>query len=94
MKSDRCVRSLQEEVEKNSAGAVRVDLVYGSSLGNEFERLNQVRSGVIQMCDCNEATIATVYKDTPFFAASMTTFCSAGLSPEKNASLMLIGPNA
>ena len=58
----------KEEVEKNSSGALRVDLVYGSSLGNEFERLNQVRRGAIQMCDCNEATIATVYKDIQVFS--------------------------
>ena len=53
----------KEEVEKNSSGQLRVDIVYGGALGNEFDRLNQVRRGVIQMCDCNEATIATVYKD-------------------------------
>ncbi|MEO8145854.1 MAG: TRAP transporter substrate-binding protein [Betaproteobacteria bacterium] len=58
----------KEEVEKNSNGQLRVDLVYGAALGNEFERLNQVRRGVIQMCDCNEATIATVYKDIQVFS--------------------------
>ena len=58
----------KEEVEKNSGGQLRVDLVYGGALGNEFERINQVRRGVIQMCDCNEATIATIYKDVQVFS--------------------------
>ena len=58
----------KEEVEKNSNGQLRVDIVYGGALGNEFDRLNQVRRGVIQMCDCNEATIATVYKDIQVFS--------------------------
>ena len=58
----------KEEVEKNSGGKLKVDIVYGGALGNEFERLNQVRRGVIQMCDCNEATISTVYKDIQVFS--------------------------
>ncbi|MEP7302339.1 MAG: TRAP transporter substrate-binding protein [Caldimonas sp.] len=58
----------KEEVEKNSSGQLKVDLVYGGALGNEFERINQVRRGVIQMCDCNEATIATIYKDIQVFS--------------------------
>lgn len=58
----------KEEVEKNSRGQLKVDIVYGGALGNEFERLNQVRRGVIQMCDCNEATISTVYKDIQVFS--------------------------
>ncbi len=60
--------TFKEEVEKNSGGQLKVDIVYGSALGNEFERLNQVRRGVIQMCDCNEATIATVHKDIQVFS--------------------------
>ena len=58
----------KEEVEKNSNGQLKVDLVYGGALGNEFERIAQVRRGVIQMCDCNEATIATLYRDIQVFS--------------------------
>ena len=51
------------EVEKNSGGKIRMEIVYGGSLGKPNERLNQVRRGIIQMSDASDGNYASIYKD-------------------------------
>ena len=53
----------EAEVEKNSGGKIRMEIVYGGALGKPNERLNQVRRGIIQMSDASDGNYASIYKD-------------------------------
>ncbi len=57
----------KEEIEKNSDGRLKMDIVYGGALGNPDERLSQMRRGSIQMSDAADGNYATIYPDVQVF---------------------------
>lgn len=58
----------KEEVEKNSAGELIVQIYYGGVLGKPDERLNQMRRNVIQMSDASDGNYATIHRDIQVFS--------------------------
>ncbi len=60
--------TFKSEVEKNSGGSIKMDIVYGSALGKPDERLNQVRRNLIQMSDASDGNYATIYRDIQVFS--------------------------
>ncbi len=53
----------EEQVEKESAGELQVELYYGGVLGKLDERINYMRRNFIQMCDAVDGNYATIYPD-------------------------------
>lgn len=76
----------KQEVEKNSEGRIKVDLVYGGALGQPNERLNQMRRGVIQMSDASDGNYASIYKDVQVLSMPFL------FPDEKTALTVLDGP--
>lgn len=58
----------QQEVERNSAGTLKVNIYYGGVLGKPDERLNQMRRNVIQMSDASDGNYATIHRDIQIFS--------------------------
>jgi TRAP-type transport system periplasmic protein len=53
----------KSEVEAQTNGGLRVEIIYGGALGNPVSRLDQMRTGAIQMSDASDGNYATVYPD-------------------------------
>jgi C4-dicarboxylate-binding protein DctP len=49
------------DVETRTNGALTVEIIYGGALGTPINRMNQMRSGVIQMSDASDGNYATIY---------------------------------
>jgi tripartite ATP-independent transporter DctP family solute receptor len=53
----------KSDVETRTNGTLTVEIFYGGALGNPIGRMNEMRSGVIQMSDASDGNYATVYPD-------------------------------
>src|SRR5262245_40434964 len=53
----------KSDVEDRTTRALTVEIIYGGALGNPVSRMNQMRTGVIQMSDASDGNYATVYPD-------------------------------
>ena len=51
------------DLETRTHGALTVEIIYGGALGTPINRMNQMRSGVIQMSDASDGNYATIYPD-------------------------------
>ena len=56
------------EVEQNSNGRIKVELIWGGALGSPADRLKQVMMGQIQGADTAEGPIAQVFKPVQIFS--------------------------
>src|SRR5262249_18145743 len=53
----------KSDVEDRTTRALTVEIIYGGALGNPVSRMNQMRTGAIQMSDASDGNYATVYPD-------------------------------
>jgi len=53
----------KSDVEAQTTGALTIEIIYGGALGNPISRMNQMRTGAIQMSDASDGNYATVYPD-------------------------------
>jgi TRAP-type C4-dicarboxylate transport system substrate-binding protein len=53
----------KSHVEARTTSALTVEIIYGGVLGNPVSRMNQMRTGAIQMSDASDGNYATVYPD-------------------------------
>jgi TRAP-type transport system periplasmic protein len=53
----------KSDVETRTTSALTVEIIYGGALGNPVSRMNQMRTGAIQMSDASDGNYATVYPD-------------------------------
>jgi tripartite ATP-independent transporter DctP family solute receptor len=53
----------KSEVESGTTGALTIEIIYGGALGNPITRMNQMRTGAIQMSDASDGNYATIYPD-------------------------------
>ena len=60
--------TFKKEVEAGTGGAVKVELVFGGSLGNPNDRFTQMRRGIIQMSDASDGNYALAYPDIQVFS--------------------------
>ena len=51
------------DLETRTHGALTVEIIYGGALSTPINRMNQMRSGVIQMSDASDGNYATIYPD-------------------------------
>lgn len=58
----------RDDIHKNAKGEIKVEIYYGSTLGNADSRLRQVRAGIIQMSDPAIGNLATLYPDIQVFS--------------------------